>query len=209
MFAFTLPEERPLRLGVLVSGAGTNLQALLDHYHGGTGTAARVACVGSTRADAPALARAVQAGVPTGVFVRAPDRDARLADWLAEHRVALVVCAGWLGILGPELLDRFPAINVHPSLLPAFPGADAIGDALRHGVRITGVTVHLVDAGLDSGPVLLQTAEAVHYDDDAQTLRERLHRIEHRLLPAAIDLLAAGRVELDGRIARVRDGEDS
>ncbi len=198
----------PLRLGVLVSGSGTNLQVLLDTFNA-TAREARVVAVASTRPGVRALERAASAGVPHDVFARSDDRDARLADWLDVHAVELVVCAGWMGILTPAFLDRHVAINLHPALLPSFPGAHAIRDALEHGVRITGVTVHFVDGGVDSGPIILQDAVPVHYDDDSETLGRRLHEVEHRLLPQAISLLATGNVELTGRIARVMDVEDS
>jgi phosphoribosylglycinamide formyltransferase-1 len=200
--------DDPLRLGVLVSGTGSNLQVLLDTFSGAP-AAARVVAVASTRPGVRALERAAAAGVPHEVFPLADDRDTRLADWLDGHRVELVVCAGWMGILTRPFLDRHVAINLHPALLPAFPGAHAVRDALEHGVRVTGVTVHLVDDGVDSGPILLQAAVPVHYDDDPETLAARLHEAEHRLLPRAISLLAADRVELTGRVARVVDVEDS
>jgi phosphoribosylglycinamide formyltransferase 1 len=200
--------DDPLRLGVLVSGTGSNLQVLLDTFNTAP-REARVVAVASTRAGAQALDRAAAAAVPHEVFVRAADRDARLGDWLEAHGVELVVCAGWMGILSPAFIERLPAINLHPALLPSFPGAHAIDDALAHGVRITGVTVHIVDAGVDSGPIILQEAVPVHYDDDSGTLGARLHEAEHRLLPQAISLLAAGRIELTGRMARVMDVEDS
>ncbi len=198
----------PLRLGVLVSGTGSNLQVLLDTFNAGV-CAARVVAVASTRPGVRALQRAAEAGVPHDVFARSDDRDQRLADWLDSRDVELVVCAGWMGILTPGFLARHVAINLHPALLPSFPGAHAIRDALDHGVRITGVTVHFVDGGVDSGPIILQAAVPVHYDDDAETLGRRLHETEHRLLPQAISQLATGNVELTGRIARVMDVEDS
>ena len=199
--------DDPLRLGVLVSGSGSNLQALLDRF--GPDAAARVVCVASTRAGVRALERASAAGVPSAVFARSPDRDERLADWLDRSRVELVVCAGWLGVLGPTFLARHAAINVHPALLPAFPGMSAAADALAYGVRFTGVSVHLVDTGVDSGPILLQDPVPVHYDDTVESLLARLHAVEHRLLPEAVALLAADRIELDGRIARVTPVEGS
>jgi formyltetrahydrofolate-dependent phosphoribosylglycinamide formyltransferase len=200
--------DDPLRLGVLVSGTGTNLQVLLDTFNGAP-REARVVAVASTRPGVRALERAAAAGVPHDVFPRAEARDARLADWLEGHRVELAVCAGWMGILTRPFLDRHVAINLHPALLPSFPGAHAVAEALAHGVRVTGVTVHLVDDGVDSGPILLQAAVPVHYDDDPETLGARLHEAEHRLLPRAVTLLATDRVELTGRRARVIDVEDS
>lgn len=207
MLRAATPDD-PLRLGVLVSGTGSNLQVLLDTFNAGA-REARVVAVASTRPGVRALERAAAAGVPHEVFPLADDRDARLGDWLDGHRVELVVCAGWMGILTPAFVERHVAINLHPALLPSFPGAHAVADALAHGVRITGVTVHLVDTGVDSGPILLQAAVPVHYDDDAESLAGRLHEAEHRLLPQAIELLAADRVELAGRRAHVKDVEDS
>src|SRR6478672_11022288 len=150
----------PLPIAVLVSGAGTNLQALLDTVHG---REAQIVAVASNVAGAPALQRASERGVPTAVFARSEfsDRDARdraLADWLLERDVRLVVLAGYMELLGSPFLARFAGavINVHPSLLPAFPGIRAIEQALAYGVQVFGVTVHFVDDGVDTGPVILQ-----------------------------------------------------
>jgi phosphoribosylglycinamide formyltransferase-1 len=123
--------------------------------------------------------------------------------------VELVVLAGFMELLTPVLLERLPAVNVHPSLLPAFPGRDGIGDALRYGVRVTGVTVHLVDEGLDSGPVLLQEAVPVHYHDEPESLRDRLRPVEHRLLVDAVLALAGDRVGVEGRRVWIRSLEDA
>lgn len=173
-------------IGVLVSGSGSNLQALLDAN-------LPVVAVASNRADAYALERAARAGVPTQVFEleRYPDRAARdreMADWLESHGVRLVVCAGYMHLLTPEFLRRFPhrVVNLHPSLLPAFPGAHAVRDALAAGVAETGVTVHEVDEGLDTGPILAQETVPVHAGDTEETLLERVHAVEHRLLPAVV-----------------------
>lgn len=170
-------------IGVLVSGNGSNLQALLDE-------GLPVVAVASNRPGVRALARAEVAGVPSAVFPLADytdreSRDVAMADWLAGHGVELVVCAGYMHLLTAPFLDRFPdrILNVHPSLLPAFPGAHAIKDALAAGVTTTGVTVHLVDAGLDSGPAVAQEGVPV---EPAETLEERIHAVEHRLLPAAV-----------------------
>lgn len=170
-------------IGVLVSGEGTNLQALLD-------AELPIVAVASNRIDAPALARARRAGVATAVFELAdyPDRRARdlaLADWLERRGVRLVVLAGYLHLLTPAFLERFPGrvVNVHPSLLPAFPGLHAVEAALAAGVETTGVTVHLVDEGVDSGPVLRQEAVPVEPRD---SLLERIHAVEHRLLPEVV-----------------------
>jgi phosphoribosylglycinamide formyltransferase-1 len=177
-------------IGVLVSGAGTNLQALLDE-------GLPVLAVSSNVAGAPALDRAVAAGVPIGVFVleEYPSRETRdmaMADWLAGRGVRLVVCAGYMHLLTPAFLERFTAINVHPSLLPRFPGTRAVEDALAAGVRETGVTVHVVDAGIDTGPVIFQEMVAICPGDTADTLRTRLREVEHRLLPRAVRLWLDG-----------------
>ena len=201
--------EEPLRVAVLVSGSGTNLQALVDRF-AGPPSSVRIVAVASTRDGVRALERAAEAGIEHAVFARGDDpaaRDERLATWLTERRVELLVLAGWMAVLGPALLDRFCAVNVHPSLLPAFPGADAVGDALRAGVGVTGVTVHLADAGVDSGPILLQAA--VHYHESREALLARLHVVEHRLLPEAVGLLASDRVRLEGAIAHVTGSEGS
>lgn len=191
-----------MNLGVLASGAGTNLQAILDTVHGRDGIA--LTAVASDNPEAPALDRARSADIPTRVFPATEfadrdTRDAAMASWLTENGVELVVLAGYMQLLGPAFLDRFPqrAINVHPALLPAFPGLDAIGQALDYGVKVFGVTVHFVDEGVDSGPVILQRAvelpEAIGRDE----VHDRLRPLEHELLPEAIRLIARGAVSLD------------
>jgi phosphoribosylglycinamide formyltransferase-1 len=177
-------------IGVLVSGEGTNLQALLD-------AGLPIRAVASNVAGARALARAERAAVPTAVFELADhstraERDAAMADWLAAHGVGLVVCAGYMQLLTPGFLRRFPVVNVHPSLLPAFPGVHPIEDALAAGVAETGVTVHYVDEGVDTGPIVAQERVAVRPDDTPVTLRTRIHAVEHRLLPEVIRLVLAG-----------------
>ena len=190
-----------LATAVLVSGAGTNLQALLDGVHG---REAEIVAVASNVPDAPALARARARGVPTGVFSRAdyPDRglrDAALAEGVAEHGARLVVLAGYMEILAEAFLERFPGavINVHPSLLPAFPGTRAIEQALAYGVKVFGVTIHFVDAGVDSGPVILQRAVELPDASDADEVLVALRPLEHSLLPEAVRLLARGAVRAD------------
>ena len=200
------------RVAVLASGTGSNLQALLDKVHGRDGI--EVVCVGSNKRDAQALSRARAAGVETAVFPLEDhaDRDARdaaLADWLDGHGVELVVLAGFMEILSPGLIARFRGriVNVHPSLLPAFPGVRSIEQALDYGVRVTGVTVHFVDEGVDSGPIIMQEAIELPYHRDIEAVETRVHQIEHELLPRVVRLIAAGAVEVDGRHVRVRDGE--
>jgi phosphoribosylglycinamide formyltransferase-1 len=191
-----------LRLGVLASGAGTNLQAILDTLHGREGF--EVVGVASDTPDAPALERARAADVETVVFPGPgfPDRAARdiaMADWLAERSVGLVVLAGYMQLLSPDFLARFPdrVINVHPALLPAFPGIDAIQQAIDYGVKVFGVTVHFVDEGVDSGPVILQRALELPGATDPEEVHAALRPIEHELLPEAIRLIARGAVSFD------------
>ena len=178
-------------IGVLVSGEGTNLQALLD-------ADLPVAAVASNRPGVRALERAAAAGVPSAVFAldAHESRDARdtaMGDWLAQRGVDLVVCAGYMHLLTGPFLERFRGrvVNVHPSLLPAFPGTRPVGDALAAGATETGVTVHLVDEGVDTGPVLRQERVAVDPRDTEETLLERLHAVEHRLLPEVVRELAS------------------
>ena len=170
-------------IGVLVSGDGTNLQALLD-------AELPVVAVAANRNDAHALIRAREAGVPAATFslechADRSERDLVMATWLEEHGVELVVLAGYMHLLTAPFLGRFPdrVVNVHPSLLPAFPGAHAIDDALAADAETTGVTVHYVDEGLDTGAVILQEAVAV---EPRETLRERIRAVEHRLLPEVV-----------------------
>ena len=191
-----------MKLAVLASGTGTNLQALLDRVHGRDGI--EVVAVASDKPSAPALERARAVGVAARSFARAdypsrPDRDAAMADWLAAEDVELVVLAGYMQLLSPEFLGRFAGqvINVHPALLPAFAGLDAVQQALDYGVKLFGVTVHFVDEGVDTGPVILQRAVELPAARTADEVLERLHPIEHELLPHAVRLIAAGAVGID------------
>jgi phosphoribosylglycinamide formyltransferase-1 len=190
-----------LRVGVLASGEGTNLQALLDSLHGREIEVVAVAC---DQPSAGALERARAAGVPSRVFLRSEfgaraARDAALGDWLAEQGVELVVLAGYMAILDAGFVARFPdrILNVHPSLLPAFPGVRAIEQAVEHGVKVFGVTVHLVDEGVDTGPIVLQRAVELPGAPDPEAVRASLRPIEHELLPRAVALMAAGRLRRD------------
>jgi phosphoribosylglycinamide formyltransferase-1 len=196
----------PLAIAVLVSGAGTNLQALLDTVHG---REAEVVAVASSVAGASALARASARGVSNGVFARSdyPDREARdraLADWLEERGAQLVVGAGYMELLGSPFLARFPGavINVHPSLLPAFPGLHAIEQALSYGVKVFGVTVHFIDDGVDSGPVILQRAVELPDAREPQEVLEALRPLEHALLAEAVRLFARGALTADSENPR-------
>jgi phosphoribosylglycinamide formyltransferase-1 len=192
---------RPLPTAVLVSGAGTNLQALLDTVHG---REAEIVAVASSAVGAPALGRAQAQGVPTAVFARAqyPDRatrDAALGDWLSGRKARLVVLAGFMELLGEPFLQRFDGavINVHPSLLPAFPGIGAIEQALSYGVKVFGVTVHFVDAGVDSGPVILQRALELPAAHEVEEVHAALRPLEHALLAEAVRLYARGALRAD------------
>jgi phosphoribosylglycinamide formyltransferase 1 len=201
------------RVAVLVSGEGSNLQALLDSVHRREGI--EIVGVASSRAEARGLERAAAAGVETAVFSLAeePDREKRddaLAGWLEERDVELVVLAGFMELLTPAFIRRFAGriVNVHPALLPAFPGLGAIEQALEHGVKVSGVTIHFVDEGVDSGPIVLQEAFELPYHRDIAAIEQGFHEVEHRLLPRAVRLIAAGRVSLDPdnpRLVRVED----
>jgi phosphoribosylglycinamide formyltransferase-1 len=211
-----------VRIGVLVSGAGTNLQALLDAQARGELAPAEIAVVISNKPGAPALERAARAGVPAEVVDhRGLPREVfedRLLATLAARGVeapagppevgaaapcpgGAVILAGFMRVLTPHFVDRFPyrIVNTHPSLLPAFPGANPLADALAHGVKLSGVTVHFVDASLDGGPIIAQVAVPIEDGDDVGSLRARIQREEHRLLPRVVQRLAAGRLSCQGR----------
>jgi phosphoribosylglycinamide formyltransferase-1 len=190
------------QIAVLVSGSGTNLQAILDGVHGRDGVVVDV--VVSNRAGARALERAAEAGVDTAVFDEAgcPDRaerDRAMAEYLKQRGVELVVLAGYMHLLDRTFLSQFPnaVINVHPALLPAFPGANPVRDQIAYGVKVSGVTVHFVDDGVDTGPIILQEAVKLPYTRDEEETLTALHRTEHELLPLAIRLFARGGVRID------------
>jgi phosphoribosylglycinamide formyltransferase 1 len=193
--------SEPLPIAVLVSGTGTNLQALLDGVHGHE---ARIVAVASSAAGALALERAHAAGVASAVFARSDyatrgERDEALADWLEQRGARLVVLAGYMELLGEPFLERFPGavVNVHPSLLPSFPGLGAIEQALAYGVKVFGVTVHFVDAGVDSGPVILQRAVELPDAREPQEVLAALRPLEHELLARAVRLFARGELRAD------------
>jgi phosphoribosylglycinamide formyltransferase 1 len=190
------------RIAVLASGGGTNLQAILDQLHGTDGI--EVVGVISDKGDATALERAQRAGVDTAVFGGADyedreQRDRAIGDWIEQREVDLVVLAGYMQLLSPEFVGRFRnrIINVHPALLPAFPGLEAVQQALDHGSKVTGVTVHFVDEGVDSGPIIFQRPVEVPASRDWNETEELIHATEHTLLPEAIRMIAAGRVRID------------
>jgi phosphoribosylglycinamide formyltransferase-1 len=201
-------------IAVLVSGTGTNLQALLDTVHADE---VEIVAVASSVVGVRALERAEQHGVPVGVFERSAyadrgERDQELADWLTERGARLVVLAGYMELLGASFLDRFPGavINVHPSLLPAFPGMRAVEQALDYGVKLFGVTVHFVDAGVDTGAVILQGAVELEDAREPGEVLAALRPLEHELLPRAVALFAAGALSVDPENPRriaIRSGE--
>jgi phosphoribosylglycinamide formyltransferase 1 len=187
-----------MKLGVLASGAGTNLQALLDAVHG---READVVAVASDKPGAQALERAASVGVETRVFERGEfadraARDTAIADWLDLRGVELVVLAGYMALLDAGFIARFRdrIVNVHPALLPAFPGIGVIQQAVDYGVRVFGVTVHFVDEGVDTGPIILQRAIDIPNATDAEAVHDALRPIEHDLLCEAVRLLARGAV---------------
>jgi phosphoribosylglycinamide formyltransferase-1 len=190
------------RIVVLASGSGTNLQAILDTLHGREGI--EVTGVGSDKPGARALERARAAGVETAAFPRdayagREARDAALAEWVEARGADLVALAGYMQLLSPAFVARFRnrIVNVHPALLPSFPGLDAIGQALAAGVEVTGVTVHFVDEGVDTGPPILQREVPVPADRDRERLEAEIHAVEHELYPEAIRMIARGLVRID------------
>jgi phosphoribosylglycinamide formyltransferase 1 len=196
------------RIVVLASGSGTNLQAILDRLH--SGGEVEVVGVGSDRPGARALERARAAGVATAVFAAADyedraARDAAIGDWVEERAADLVVLAGYMQLLSARFVQRFRnrVVNVHPALLPAFPGLDAIGQALAAGVETTGVTVHFVDEGVDTGPTILQRELAVPPGGGRAELERAVHALEHEIYPEAISMIAQGRVRIDASDPRV------
>lgn len=190
------------RIVVLASGSGTNLQAILDQLHGRDGI--EVVGVGSDKPAAGALERGRRAGVETGVFPRAdyPDRSARdeaMAGWIESRHPDLIVLAGYMQLLSAAFVQRFRnrVVNIHPALLPSFPGLDAIGQALAAGAEMTGVTVHFVDEGVDTGPVISQREVPVSPGVAREELEAAVHAVEHELYPEAIRMIAEGRVRID------------
>ena len=195
-----------MRIGVLASGEGSNLQAILDRLHGRDGV--EVVAVGSDKPAARALERARAAGVPARAFEQSDRRarDAAIAGWLEDAGVELVVLAGYMQLLDAAFLARFPGrvINVHPALLPAFPGIGAVEQALARGVKVFGVTVHFVDEGVDTGPIIAQRALELPDATDAAAVHDALRPLEHDLLCDVVRLIARGAVVLEGGRCMVR-----
>jgi phosphoribosylglycinamide formyltransferase-1 len=198
-------ENRYVPLAALISGRGSNLQALIDAQRAGR-LGAELAVVISNRDDARGLARAQQAGIetlvmPHGEYASRDAYDRALATTLRARGVRIVCLAGFMRRLGSAFLDAFPhaVLNIHPSLLPAFPGLDGARQALEHGVKVSGATEHFVTAELDAGPIVMQGAVVVREDDTPETLAARILKVEHKIYPAAVRLVASGRWRLDGR----------
>jgi phosphoribosylglycinamide formyltransferase-1 len=204
-------DEKKISVAVLASGSGTNLEAIALAMQQGE-VPARIAVVISDNPDAFALERAARRGISTTVIELKdyPDRsafDRAIAEELLRAGVDLVVLAGYMKLVGKEILDAFPGriMNIHPALLPSFPGEQGVADALRHGVKVSGVTVHFVDEGLDSGPIIVQEAVPVQEGDDSESLHGRIHLAEYRAYPLAIKLFAQGRLKIEGRRVRILD----
>jgi phosphoribosylglycinamide formyltransferase-1 len=201
--------NRRIRLGVLISGSGTNLQAIIDASANGS-LDAEIAVVISNHASARGLERARNHGV-AAVYLDRGDYEtnqaynAAIRDTLREHLVDLVVMAGYMRLLGKEVLDAYPmrVVNIHPALLPSFAGAHGIEDAFAYGVKVTGVTVHFASEIFDEGPILAQEAVVIAEDDTPESLEEKIHAVEHRLYPAALQLIAQNRVTIEGRRVRI------
>ncbi len=194
-----------LRIGVLVSGSGTNLQSIINACKSGE-LNAKVVIVVSDNKDAYALRRAEHAGIPTSVVMKEDfrsrlDFDMEVVRILRESRVNLVALAGFMRIVTPEFIRSFPGriMNIHPALLPSFPGLNVRQKAIDHGVRFSGCTVHFVDEGVDTGPIIIQAAVPVYPDDTEEVLRDRILRLEHRIYPKAIELFEQGRLRIEGR----------
>ena len=198
--------QPPLPIAVLISGSGTNLQALIDASRDD-----RFGCtltvVIADRPDATGLARAERAGIPVVVvdWAASPTREAftsAICDAVDLFGAKAIVLAGFMRILSPSAMDRFPdaIINVHPALLPSFPGAHSVEQALEHGVTVTGVTVHFVDEHVDHGPIIAQQAVAIHDSDDAESLHARIQAVEHTLLPRVVSAFGHGEITVDGRL---------
>jgi phosphoribosylglycinamide formyltransferase-1 len=198
-----------IRLGVLISGSGTNLQAIIDAVEAGT-LDAQVCVVISNHESARGLDRARKRGIDAvfierGAFPSPRAYNAEIRDVLRNHGVDWVVMAGYMRLLGREVLDFFPnrVLNIHPALLPSFPGANGIHDAFDFGVKFTGVTVHFANENFDDGPILAQEPVTIAEDDTVESLEAKIHAVEHRLYPAALQCIAQGRVEIVGRKVRI------
>lgn len=205
-----MPQQTPLKIAVLVSGSGTNLQALIDRIEQGD-INANIACVISNKAEALALSRARQHGIPTEVLEssagqKRSEYDALLVKILHRYNVRLVVLAGFMRILTDVMISAFPnaIMNIHPALLPAFPGLNAQRQALEYGVRFTGCTVHFVDSGTDTGPIILQAVVPITAEDTVATISEKIQVEEHRIYPEAVRLFVQGSLKVEERRVKIQ-----
>jgi phosphoribosylglycinamide formyltransferase 1 len=205
--------HKKVGIGVLVSGSGSNLQSIIDHIENGT-LDAEIRIVISNISDSYALKRCIEPGIPTAVvdhqkFSSREEFDRRTISILKSSGVELVVMAGFMRILSHEFFNTFPfrIMNIHPALLPAFPGTHVQQKAVEYGVKFSGCTVHFADEGVDSGPIIIQSVVPVYDDDDADTLSERILREEHRIYPQAIQYYAEGKIEIVGRKVFIRNGQ--
>lgn len=203
-----MPDEK-MKLGVLISGSGTNLQAIIDACSAGT-LRAEVAVVVSNKEAAYGLERARKAHIDAvwvdrSAYTTMAEYNLTIRDVLKAHEVDLVVMAGYMRLLGREVLNEYPmrVVNIHPALLPSFPGASGLHDAWEHGVKVTGVTVHFADERFDAGPIIAQEAVPIAEDDTPETLEAKIHAVEHRIYPMALQWIAEGRVSVEGRRVRI------
>lgn len=208
---------KKLIIGVLASGRGTNLQAIIDNIKSGKLPNVEIGCVISDNPDAKALERARRAGIPAYYIypgkkrtVLDPEQEEKYIETLKKHGVELVCLAGFMRILKKKFLDAFPnrIMNIHPALLPAFPGLNAQKQALEYGVKVSGATVHFVDEGIDTGPIILQEAVKVEEDDTVETLADKILKVEHKIYSEAIRLFAEGRLKIEGRRVRILSGDE-
>jgi phosphoribosylglycinamide formyltransferase-1 len=204
-----MANKTPIRLGVLVSGNGSNLQSIIDHIEAGR-LRARIACVISNNPEAFALTRAARHNIPAIIlenrsFTNRREYDAALVNTLRDHGVELVILAGFMRILSEVMVSAFPnaIMNIHPALLPAFPGLHAQKQALDYGVRFSGCTVHFVDCGTDTGPIIMQSIVPIEQDDTEESLSARIQEQEHRTFPEAIRLFCEGKIVIEGRHVRI------
>ena len=196
------------KLGILVSGRGTNMQAIIEAA-ANSDYPAEVSLVLSNRSEAPALKRAEKFGIEA-VFIpgKGEQWEKKALNLIEEKEIDLICLAGFMRVLSPRFIEKAPPImNIHPSLLPAFPGLEAQKQALDYGVKISGCTVHFVDAGVDTGPIILQKAVVVEEDDDVETLSRRILKQEHHLYPRAISLWARGKLKREGRMVKIKEAE--
>lgn len=198
-----------MKAGVLASGSGSNLQAIIDAASADPAFGVDLALVATDRPGVRALDRAAAAGIATAIVPWSGDRAAfthQICEVITDAGCEAVVLAGFMRVIGPEAIERFPnrILNVHPALLPSFPGAHAVSDALAYGATVTGATVHFVDEQVDHGPIVSQTAVPIRADDDEASLHARIQVEEHRMLPEALKALGAGRLIVEGRRVRWR-----